>query len=160
TTPNAPQTSTRAYGLGTWRPLSRHPANAEERPLSSITMRNEASDNPVGAGRRVAIVGAGPAGVYAAAQLLDKGFEVDLIDLLPTPFGLVRAGVAPDHPKIKSVERMYTKTARRDGFRFFGGIELGTDISRAELLEHYNVVVYAIGTSDDNRLGIPGEDRP
>jgi ferredoxin/flavodoxin---NADP+ reductase len=123
-------------------------------------MRTEASDNAVGAGRRVAVVGAGPAGFYAAAQLLDKGFEVDMIDLLPTPFGLVRAGVAPDHPKIKSVERMYTKTARREGFRFFGGVELGTDISRAELLERYHVVVYAIGTSDDNRLGIPGEDRP
>lgn len=123
-------------------------------------MRNERSDNAVGAGKRVAVVGAGPSGFYASAQLLDAGFEVDLIDLLPTPFGLVRAGVAPDHPKIKSVERMYTKTARRDGFRFFGGIELGTDISRAELRERYHAVLYAIGTSDDNRLGIPGEDRP
>ena len=123
-------------------------------------MRAEASDNAVGAGRRVAIVGAGPAGFYAAAQLLDQGFQVDMIDLLPTPFGLVRAGVAPDHPKIKSVERMYTKTARRQGFRFFGGIELGTDITRADLLARYHAVVYAIGTSDDNRLGIPGEDRP
>jgi ferredoxin/flavodoxin---NADP+ reductase len=123
-------------------------------------MRNERSDNAVGAGRRAAVVGAGPSGFYTCAQLLDAGFEVDLIDLLPTPFGLVRAGVAPDHPKIKSVERMYTKTARRDGFRFFGGIELGTDISRAELRERYDVVVYATGTADDNRLGIPGEDRP
>ena len=100
-----------------------------------MAMSAEASDTPVGAGRRVAIVGAGPSGFYATAQLLDAGFAVDLIDLLPTPFGLVRAGVAPDHPKIKSVERMYTKTARRDGFRFFGGVELGTDITRAELRE-------------------------
>jgi ferredoxin--NADP+ reductase len=123
-------------------------------------MRAEAADNAVGAGRRVAIVGAGPSGFYATAQLLDAGFEVDLIDLLPTPFGLVRAGVAPDHPKIKSVERMYTKTARRDGFRFFGGVELGTDISRAELRERYHAVLYAVGSADDNHLGIPGEDRP
>jgi ferredoxin--NADP+ reductase len=123
-------------------------------------MRKQPPDNAVGAGRRVAVVGAGPSGFYATAQLLDAGFEVDLIDLLPTPFGLVRAGVAPDHPKIKSVERMYTKTARRDGFRFFGGIELGTDISRAELRDRYHAVVYAVGTADDNRLGIPGEDRP
>jgi len=123
-------------------------------------MRNERSDNAVGTGRRVAVVGAGPSGFYATAQLLDAGFEVDLIDLLPTPFGLVRAGVAPDHPKIKSVERMYTKTARRAGFRFFGGIELGTDISRAELRERYHAVLYAVGSSDDNRLEIPGEDRP
>ena len=125
-----------------------------------MAMSAEASDIPVGTGRRVAVVGAGPSGFYATAQLLDAGFAVDLIDLLPTPFGLVRAGVAPDHPKIKSVERMYTKTARRDGFRFFGGVELGTDITRAELGERYHAVVYAVGTADDNRLGIPGEDRP
>src|SRR5919112_88285 len=114
----------------------------------------------VGAGRRVAIVGAGPSGFYASDQLLAQGFEVDLIDLLPTPFGLVRAGVAPDHPKIKSVTRMYEKTAKKDGFRFFGGVELGEDISRADLLARYHAVLYAVGTASDNRLGIPGEDRP
>jgi ferredoxin--NADP+ reductase len=113
-----------------------------------------------GAGRRIAVIGAGPSGFYASDQLLAQGFEVDLIDLLPTPFGLVRAGVAPDHPKIKSVTRMYEKTAKKDGFRFFGGIELGRDITRAELLERYHAVLYAVGTSSDNRLGIPGEDRP
>ena len=113
-----------------------------------------------GEGRRVAIVGAGPSGFYAAEQLLAQGFEVDLLDLLPTPFGLVRAGVAPDHPKIKSVTRMYEKTAKRDGFRFFGGVAVGDDISRAELRERYHVILYAVGTPSDNRLGIPGEDRP
>jgi ferredoxin/flavodoxin---NADP+ reductase len=105
-------------------------------------------------------VGAGPAGFYTAAQLLDQGFEVDLLDALPTPFGLVRSGVAPDHPKIKSVEKAYAKTAKRPGFRFFGGVVLGEHVTRAELLERYHAVVYAVGTSDDNRLGIPGEDRP
>jgi ferredoxin/flavodoxin---NADP+ reductase len=109
---------------------------------------------------RVAVVGAGPAGFYACEQLLGKGFEVDLVDLLPTPFGLVRSGVAPDHPKIKSVTRVYEKTAGREGFRFFGGVELGADITRAQLRERYHAVVYAFGSSDDNRLGIPGEDRP
>jgi ferredoxin--NADP+ reductase len=109
---------------------------------------------------RVAIVGAGPAGFYAADQLLGQGFEVDLLDALPTPFGLVRAGVAPDHPKIKSVTRMYEKTASKPGFRFFGGVELGSDISRQDLFERYHAVVYAVGTADDNRLGIPGEDLP
>ena len=118
------------------------------------------TESDVGAGRRVAVVGAGPAGFYASEQLLANGFEVDLIDLLPTPFGLVRAGVAPDHPKIKSVTRVYEKTARREGFRFFGGVELGSDISADDLRERYHAVVYALGTSDDNRLGIPGEDRP
>jgi ferredoxin/flavodoxin---NADP+ reductase len=114
----------------------------------------------VGEGRRVAIVGAGPSGFYAAEQLLAQGFEVDLLDLLPTPYGLVRAGVAPDHPKIKSVTRVYDKTAARDGFRFFGGVAVGEDVSRAELVARYHAVVYAVGTASDNRLGIPGEDRP
>jgi ferredoxin--NADP+ reductase len=109
---------------------------------------------------RVAVIGAGPSGFYAAEQLLDAGFEVDLFDLLATPFGLVRAGVAPDHPKIKTVTRVYAKTAARPGFRFFGGVELGRDISRDELLERYHAVVYAFGASADNRLNIPGEDRP
>src|SRR3712207_5054927 len=109
---------------------------------------------------RAVIVGAGPSGFYAADQLLAAGFEVDLLDVLPTPFGLVRAGVAPDHPKIKSVTRAYEKTARKPGFRFFGGVTLGEHVTRAELLEHYHAVVYAFGTADDNRLGIPGEDRP
>ena len=109
---------------------------------------------------RAVIVGAGPSGFYAADQLLAAGFEVDLLDSLPTPFGLVRAGVAPDHPKIKSVTRVYEKTAAKPGFRFFGGIKLGEHVSRAELLERYHVVLYALGSSDDNRLGIPGEDRP
>jgi ferredoxin--NADP+ reductase len=109
---------------------------------------------------RVAIVGAGPAGFYAAGHLLaaDRAVEVDLFDRLPTPFGLVRAGVAPDHPKIKSVVRVYEKTAAKEGFRFFGGIELGRDLHRADLLERYHAVVYAIGAATDRRLGIPGED--
>ena len=109
---------------------------------------------------RAAVIGAGPAGFYATDQLLAAGFEVDLLDSLPTPFGLVRSGVAPDHPKIKSVIKVYAKTAAKPGFRFFGGVSLGEHVSRAELLERYAAVVYAFGTSDDNRLGIPGEDRP
>src|SRR4051812_10275352 len=109
---------------------------------------------------RAVVVGAGPAGFYASDQLLGAGFEVDLLDLLPTPFGLVRSGVAPDHPNIKAVTRVYEKTARKEGFRFFGGVELGEHIPRRELLDRYHAVVYAIGTSDDNRLGIAGEDRP
>src|SRR5690242_10885785 len=109
---------------------------------------------------RVAVVGAGPSGFYATDQLLKAGFAVDLLELLPTPFGLVRAGVAPDHPKIKSVTRVYEKTAKHPDFRFFGGVELGEHISREELFERYHAVLYAIGTASDNRLGIPGEDRP
>lgn len=114
------------------------------------------TDNPL----RVAVIGAGPAGFYAAGHLLatEQPVRVDLFDRLPTPFGLVRAGVAPDHPKIKSVVRMYEKTAAKEGFRFFGGVELGRDLHRADLLERYHAVLYAIGAATDRRLGIPGED--
>src|SRR3954467_4962009 len=109
---------------------------------------------------RVAVVGAGPAGFYAAGHLLaaEHPVQVDLFDRLPTPFGLVRAGVAPDHPKIKSVVRIYEKTAAKEGFRFFGGVELGRDLHRADLLGRYHAVIYAIGAATDRRLGIPGED--
>jgi ferredoxin--NADP+ reductase len=109
---------------------------------------------------RVAVVGAGPSGFYATDQLLKAGFEVDLLEVLPTPFGLVRAGVAPDHPKIKSVTRVYEKTAKHPGFRFYGGVELGGHVSRQDLLDRYHAVLYAVGTASDNKLGIPGEDRP
>ena len=106
------------------------------------------------------VVGAGPSGFYTAGQLLDAGFTVDMVDALPTPFGLVRAGVAPDHPKIKVVTRVFDKVAARKGFRFFGGLALGTDITREELLAHYDAVVYATGMPESSRLGLPGEDRP
>ena len=109
---------------------------------------------------RAAVIGAGPSGFYATDQLLKAGVAVDLFDALPTPYGLVRAGVAPDHPKIKSVTRIYERTAQHPGFRFFGGVEVGGDVTAAELLERYHAVVYAVGTPTDNRLGIPGDDRP
>ena len=113
-------------------------------------------ENPI----RAAIIGAGPAGFYAAEDLLKHGFEVDLYDVLPTPFGLVRSGVAPDHPKLKSVTKRYEKTAAQPGFRFFGGVEFGSDVEREDLLERYHALIYAVGTASENRLGIAGEDRP
>jgi ferredoxin--NADP+ reductase len=109
---------------------------------------------------RAAIVGSGPAGFYTAAALLGRDFEVDVYDVLPTPFGLVRAGVAPDHPKIKSVTRAFEKTAANERFQFIGGLEVGVDVTREELRERYDVIVYAAGTSADKRLGIPGEGLP
>jgi ferredoxin--NADP+ reductase len=111
---------------------------------------------------RVAIVGSGPAGFYAAEQLLNArdvdGVTVDMFERLATPYGLVRFGVAPDHPKIKAVTRRYEKTAAKDGFRFFGNVEIGGDLPVEELKRHYHAVVYAFGASGDRRLGIPGED--
>src|SRR6476469_8019537 len=111
---------------------------------------------------RVAVVGSGPAGFYAAGALLgaDIPVEVDMIERLPTPWGLVRLGVAPDHPKIKSVSRAFEKIAARPGFRFLGNVEIGRDLSNAELLDHYDAVLYAVGAQTDRTLDIPGEDLP
>jgi ferredoxin--NADP+ reductase len=111
---------------------------------------------------RVAVVGSGPAGFYAAGHLLaaDLPVEVDVIDRLPTPWGLVRLGVAPDHPNIKSVSRVFEKIAQRPGFRFLGNVEVGRDLTHADLVALYDAVVYAYGTPTDRRLGIPGEDLP
>jgi ferredoxin--NADP+ reductase len=112
---------------------------------------------------RIAVIGSGPAGFYAAGHLLkgpDSEFEVDMFERLPTPWGLVRSGVAPDHPKIKSVTRIYEKTAAHPRFRYFGNVTFGLHVSREELLRHYHAIVYATGSPSDRPLGIPGEDLP
>ncbi len=120
-------------------------------------MTNDTDSPPV----RIAVIGSGPAGFYAAGHLLkESSVEVDMFERLPTPHGLVRSGVAPDHPKIKSVTRVYEKTALHPRFRFFGHIELGRDIQREELLQHYHALVYATGAPADRALGIPGEELP
>ncbi len=113
-------------------------------------------------GLRVAVVGSGPAGFYAVAALLDaeRAIEVDMLERLPTPWGLVRLGVAPDHPKLKSVSRAFERIAEKPGFRFFGNVEVGRDLSHADLLRLYDAVVYAFGAQTDRRLGIPGENLP
>ena len=114
---------------------------------------------------KVAIVGAGPAGYFAAQALQnlqndDLQFTIDMIERLPTPWGLVRSGVAPDHPKIKTVSKVFEKVATAGNFRLFGGVELGTDISIEQLREIYDAVVIATGSAIGKRLGIPGEDLP
>ena len=110
---------------------------------------------------RVAIVGAGPAAFYAADQLLkqpDRTVAVDMFDRLPTQYGLVRAGVAPDHQKIKSVTAAFDKVAAHPGFRFFGGVEIGKHLTVEDLRRHYHQILYATGAQTDRRMGIPGED--
>jgi ferredoxin/flavodoxin---NADP+ reductase len=112
---------------------------------------------------RVAIVGSGPAAFYAAGALLaseDPAVEVDMIERLPTPWGLVRLGVAPDHPQLKTVSRAFEKISARPGFRFLGNVEVGRDIGHDELAALYDAVLYAVGSQSDRRLGIPGEDLP
>jgi ferredoxin/flavodoxin---NADP+ reductase len=111
---------------------------------------------------RVAVVGSGPAGFYAAGHLLDADIpvEVDMIERLPTPWGLVRLGVAPDHPKIKAVSKAFERIAAQPGFRFLGGVDVGRDLTQADLVELYDAVVYAVGAQTDRHMGIPGENLP
>lgn len=115
----------------------------------------------------VAIVGSGPSGYFAAASLLkaadasdDLDVRVDMLEMLPTPWGLVRSGVAPDHPKIKTISAQFEKTAADDRFRFFGNIVVGDHVHPAELAERYDAVVYAVGAQSDRPLNIPGEKLP
>lgn len=110
---------------------------------------------------RVAIIGAGPAAFYAAEALLRPGprpVEVDMFDRLPTPYGLVRHGVAPDHLKIKTVTRSFAQIAANPAFRFFGNVEFGRDITLDDIKAHYHQVLFATGAQTDRRMGIPGED--
>jgi len=114
---------------------------------------------------KVAIVGAGPAGYFAAQALQnlqteELQFSIDMIERLPTPWGLVRSGVAPDHPKIKTVSKVFEKVANAGNFRLFGDVELGTDISIEQLKDIYDAVVIATGSAIGKKLGIPGEDLP
>ena len=117
------------------------------------------AENPL----RIAIIGSGPSAFYAADYLEkrpDLAVQIDMFDRLPTPYGLVRGGVAPDHPKIKTVTKVYEKTAQFPGFRFFGHVEYGTDLTHADLLSHYHQIIYAVGAQSDRKMGIPGEDLP
>jgi ferredoxin--NADP+ reductase len=114
---------------------------------------------------KVAIVGAGPAGYFAAQALQnlatdELSFSIDMIERLPTPWGLVRSGVAPDHPKIKTVSKVFEKIATTDGFRLFANLELGSDLTIEQLKERYDAVVIATGSARGKKLGIPGEDLP
>jgi ferredoxin--NADP+ reductase len=115
----------------------------------------------------VAIVGSGPSGYFAAASLLKfadatehHDVRVDMLEMLPTPWGLVRSGVAPDHPKIKTISAQFEKTALDPRFRFFGNIKIGEHVAAAELAERYDAVVYAVGAQSDRPLGISGEELP
>ena len=114
---------------------------------------------------KVAIVGAGPAGYFAAQALQnlqseELQFSIDMIERLPTPWGLVRSGVAPDHPKIKTVSKVFEKVANEPNFRLFGNVELGSDLTIEQLRERYDAIVIATGSALGKKLGIPGEDLP
>ena len=115
---------------------------------------------------RVAVVGAGPAGFYTADFLLKQrevaeiDYEVDLFERLPSPHGLVRSGVAPDHQSIKKVTKAFDRIASHERLRYFGNVEVGSDIKHEELMQHYDQVVYTTGAPTDRQLAIPGEDLP
>ena len=115
------------------------------------------TENPL----RVAIVGSGPAAFYAADYLMKQPplvVEIDMFDRLPTPYGLVRGGVAPDHQKIKSVTKVFEAIATRPNFRFYGNVEMGKHLTLADFKDHYHQILYAVGAQTDRRMGIPGED--
>jgi len=121
------------------------------------------SDHQIGSEMRplrVAIIGSGPSGFYAAGALqnADVNATVDMYDRLPTPYGLVRGGVAPDHQKIKNVTRKYEKIASDAGFRFFGNVCLGRDIQVSDLEAHYDHIIYAVGNESDRKMGLDGEE--
>ncbi len=109
---------------------------------------------------RVAIIGSGPSAFYAADSLEKQTLviQIDMFERLPTPFGLVRGGVAPDHPKIKTVTKVYDRIAQNPNFRFYGNVEYGKDLSHADLLAHYHMIIYSVGAQSDRKMGIPGED--
>ena len=114
---------------------------------------------------KIAIVGAGPAGYFAAQALQNladetTSYSIDMIERLPTPWGLVRSGVAPDHPKIKTVSKVFEKIANSEGFRLFANVEVGKDLTIEQLKERYDAVVIATGSARGKKLGIPGEDLP
>jgi ferredoxin/flavodoxin---NADP+ reductase len=136
------------------------PAAAARAAVTEASRLEEtvSADRPL----RVAVVGSGPAGFYACAHLLaaDPPVEVDMIERLPTPWGLVRLGVAPDHPNIKAVSKTFEKIAQRPGFRFLGNVDIGRDLEHEELVELYDAVIYSVGAQTDRRMGIPGEDLP
>ena len=111
---------------------------------------------------RIAVVGAGPAGMYAIGHLLEKrniNVEIDLYERLPTPWGLARAGVAPDHPEKKMIiDRLFNYYLNRPQVRFMGNVEVGKDVSTEELASWYNAVIYSVGADSDLKMDIPGED--
>ncbi|MGD8599868.1 MAG: FAD-dependent oxidoreductase [Gemmatimonadota bacterium] len=123
-----------------------------------MSSRLGSEDQPL----RVAVIGSGPAGFYVAESLLksDLNVQVDMFDRLPTPFGLVRFGVAPDHQKIKSVTRVFDRIAKNENFRFYGNVEIGKDITLDELKARYHQLCFATGAQTDRQMGIPGEDLP
>jgi ferredoxin--NADP+ reductase len=132
--------------------------HADRAPLAQVPeQRRLTREGPF----RVAVVGAGPAGLYAADDLLSHPeITVDVYDRLPTPYGLVRFGVAPDHPHTKQVQRLFKEIERQPGFRYFLGVEVGKDVSHAELASHYHAVIYTVGAASDKPLAVPGEALP
>ncbi|WP_040801036.1 FAD-dependent oxidoreductase [Nocardia higoensis] len=138
----------------------RHPLDAGTLPEQQPSVKVPKPEAPL----RVAVVGSGPAGVYAAAELINRmpsgGIEVEMFDRLPTPWGLVRAGVAPDHLGTKAITEVFRRIAAKPGFRFHLNVEIGNHLTHDELLAHHHAVIYAVGALEDRKLDIPGAELP
>jgi ferredoxin--NADP+ reductase len=138
-------------------PDGKLPPTSKLAPVIEAPMVHPRSGGPL----TVAIVGSGPAAMYAADELLtQQGVRVNVFEKLPTPYGLVRAGVAPDHQSTKGVTKLFDRIARRRGFRFYLNVEVGSDLTHAELLAHHHAVLYAVGAPNDRRLDIDGMGLP
>ncbi|MUO80878.1 pyridine nucleotide-disulfide oxidoreductase [Agrobacterium vitis] len=143
--------------------LSRNACDQHAPAAACRCRRTQEGDGPVTVPRyHVAIVGAGPSGFYAAEALLrsDKNIAVDLFERLPVPYGLVRFGVAPDHPKLKQVTAVFERIAQMPGFRFIGGVEIGVDTNITDLRRSYHAVILATGAALGREIGLPGENLP
>jgi ferredoxin--NADP+ reductase len=151
------------FEQGPGRHDRRDPATRVPRQMGILIAADDASTEPTGPPTlRVAIVGSGPSACYAAEELFRRqpGVAVTMFERLPTPWGLVRAGVAPDHPETKEVTRLFEQTAARPRFTFHLNVEVGRDVTHEEVLAHHDAVIYAVGAASARRLGVPGEDLP
>ncbi|MGO4446691.1 FAD-dependent oxidoreductase [Mycobacterium sp. 2YAF39] len=139
------------------KPEGKLPPTSKLAPVIEAPMVRPRSGAPL----TVAIVGSGPAAMYAADELLtQRGVRVNVFERLPTPYGLVRAGVAPDHQSTKRVTRLFDKVTRLPGFTFYLNVDVGSDVTHADLLAHHHAVLYAVGAPNDRRLDIDGMDLP
>lgn len=166
---NVNTTQVRRYGIRT-RPVSSgltphlRPSTALREIFTqpSSSRRNAYSTTSSGNAFRVAIIGSGPAGFYTAQQLMKtiEDAAVDMYEQLPVPYGLVRFGVAPDHPDVKNVQDQFQKVAEMPRFQYIGNVKVGRDVELASLKPHYDAILFSYGASEDRKLGIPGEDLP
>ncbi|RAR14098.1 NADPH:adrenodoxin oxidoreductase mitochondrial precursor [Stemphylium lycopersici] len=158
---NALYSPTRSFGTAPFRSTIAHRLSTT--PPAAVILRNGYATTASTRGRlRVAIIGSGPAGFYTAYRLMNKNQDavVDMYEQLPVPYGLVRYGVAPDHPEVKNCQDTFEEVAQSPRFNYIGNVKVGYDVELAKMRPHYDAILFSYGASEDRQLGIPGEDVP